>query len=146
MQLATKAKPNQTEKDWGERNVKKHILGDPISSCVSGTQEMSMEGERNGFIAICAVRCPSTWSLIFLQAGSWTSSPIANPSVFPHSCLTYVSHRAFSSNAEKRFMSTVQEKVSFPVQVWILHQQAKSGEGNLDWFSQAFCFPLKHHA
>lgn len=102
---------------------------DPISSCVSGTLEMSVEGAHNGFIAICAVRCPSARSRIFLQAGSWTSSPIANPPAFPHSCLTYVSYRALSSNAEKRFISTVQEKVSFPRSVWIVHQWARVGKG-----------------
>lgn len=65
--------------------------------------------------------------------------------VFPHSCLTYVSHRALSSNVEKRFMAMEQEKVSSP-SVWILHQQAMTEEGNLDRFSQALYFPFKHCA
>lgn len=65
--------------------------------------------------------------------------------VFPPSCLTYVSHRALSSNVEKRFMAMEQEKVSSP-SVWILHQQAMTEEGNLDRLSQALYFPFKHCA
>jgi len=59
MELATKAKPNPNEKDLGQISVRGRVLVDRISSCVSGTAEMSVEGAHNGFIAICAVRCPS---------------------------------------------------------------------------------------
>lgn len=62
--LPKNPKPNW--KIWGERNIKQHPL----------SLSMFLEGERRGFIAICAVGCPSTWTHL-LQAENWTSSPTA---------------------------------------------------------------------
>lgn len=145
MQLASKAKANQNEKDLGERNVKKQSDWSYLFLCFWHTGDERGRSTQWVHCHLCSKMPISSKPYLFagreLDKLSHSKSPCIS-SQLSHLCkLQGLVQQCW----EKIYIYGAGEGLlpSFSLNCTSV---GSSGEGNWDWFSQALHFPLKHHA